>query len=100
MTEQVAKRCPTELGGILCRVFGIRRIIETPLLRKAYYGGLALLGLWAVAGVLEAINLAIDHPGGGAEGFFFVSAIVGIGTVSWRLVCELALGILLLVLPN
>lgn len=99
MTEQVANRCPTELGGILCRVFGIRRIIETPLLNKAYYAGLAMLGLWAVAGVLEAINLAIDHPGGGAESFFFVSAIVGIGTVSWRLVCELALG-LLLVLPS
>ena len=99
MTEQVENRCPTELGGILCRVFGIRRVIDTPLLRKAYYAGLALLATWAVAGILEAVTLAIDHPGGGIEGFFFVSAIVGIGTVGWRLVCELALGILL-ILPS
>ena len=99
MTEQVENRCPTELGGILCRVFGIRRVIDTPLLRKAYYAGLALLATWAVAGILEAVNLAIDHPGGGVEGFFFVSAIVGVGTVGWRLVCELALGILL-ILPS
>ena len=99
MTEQVAHRCPTELGGILCRVFRIRRIVEAPLLRKTYYAGLVLLGVWAVTGMLEAVNLAIDHPGGGIEGFFFVSAIVGIGTVGWRLVCELALGILL-ILPS
>ena len=96
MTEKVTHRCPTELGGILCRVFGIRRIIETPLLRKAYYAGLAVLGVWAVAGILAAVNLAIDHPGGGAEGFFLISAIVGVGMVTWRLGCELALGILLI----
>ena len=99
MAEQVAHRCPTQLGGILCRVFGIRRVIETPLLSKAYYAGLAVLGVWAVAGILAAVNLAIDHPGGGAEGFFLVSAVVGIGLVGWRLACELVLAILL-ILPG
>lgn len=96
MTAQVAHRCPTELGGLLCRV-GIRRMIHTPLLRKAYYGGLALMALWAVAGIAEAINLAIDHPGGGSETFFLVSAIVGFGTVAWRVVCEVALALLIMV---
>ena len=97
MTETVAHKCPTELGGILCRVFGIRRELHTPLLTKLYYGGLTVMIVWAVASVMLAINLAIDSPGGGAGGFFIVSAAVGLGTVGWRLVCELALGLLLLV---
>ena len=97
MTDTAAHKCPTELGGLLCRIFGIRRELDTPLLSKLYYGGLALLGVWAVASVALAINLAIDSPGGGAGGFFLVSASVGVGTVAWRLVCEAALGLLLLV---
>ena len=100
MTDTVEHKCPTELGGILCRVFGIRRDVETPLLKKLYYGGLALMGVWAVASIALSVNLAIDSPGGGAGGFFLVSAAVGIGTVAWRVLCELAFGLLLLLLPT
>lgn len=96
MTEAVEHKCPTELGGLLCRAFGIRRELDAPLLGKLYYGGLALLGVWALAAIALAINLSIDNPGGGAGSFFLVSAAVGFGTVAWRLICELALGILLL----
>ncbi|HEX6866241.1 MAG TPA: hypothetical protein VF122_03320 [Caulobacteraceae bacterium] len=97
MTDTVEHKCPTELGGILCRLFGIQRELDTPLLKRLYYGGLALMGVWGVASVMLAINLAIDSPGGGAGGFFLVSAAVGIGTVTWRLICEAVLGLLLLV---
>lgn len=97
MDEQVQHRCPTELGGLLCRFFGVQRELDTPLLKRLYYGGLALMGVWAVAAILQAVNLAIDAPGGGATGFFFVSAFIGIGTVAWRVICELVLGVLLLI---
>lgn len=80
----------------MCRIFGVRRELETPYLKRLYYGGLALLGVWAVAAIAQSINLAIDAPGGGAEGFFFVAACIGVGTVAWRLLCELALGLLML----
>ena len=96
MSDAVAvRRCPSELGGIVCRILRNEHIVVGPLLRRIYYVGLAAIAGWSIFSMLQFVSMAIEQPGAGSIGFFIVAAFVGFSTVAWRLGCELALALLL-----
>lgn len=96
MSDSVAtaRQCPSELGGIVCRFFGVDQVVVSPLLRRIYYIGLAAIGAWALLGMVQSVGMAIDQPGTGSLGFFLVAGFVGFATAAWRLGCELTLAVL------
>jgi hypothetical protein len=89
MSETLTSRKSGGVGGVFSRFWGFNSVCAAPV-KRVYKTGLALIALVALVTMARSMGLAIETPGGGAEGFFLASAFVGVGTVTWRFACSAA----------
>ncbi len=89
MSETLTRRKSGGLRGVFSRFWGFNSVCGAPV-KRVYKFGLAFIAIAALIAMARSLGLAIETPGGGAQGFFMASAIVGVGTVTWRFACSAA----------
>ena len=93
--EESARADATNKGvnvrEFLERFWRFDKLMGGSLVKAAYYLGLIGIGLWLVAAIVTAVEVAGYSGDAAAGGLLFKFVIAAVAVVFWRFTCELSL---------